>query len=229
MEKVAVYFGSRNLYGDMLVSSKSLLKNTKIEKVYFLIEDDEYPYQVPDTIETINVGKMIPQWFRSDGPNYKSGWTYIGLIRVALSKVFPQYDKILTIDCDTITVQDISDLWDIPLDDYWFAAVKEPTLSMTTQSLYVNAGVMLLNLKKLREEHKDDEMIELLNTRHYTFVAQDALNALCQGGIYELPGDYNESRYTTKASNPRVHHFAGSQNFSWRNLSIWYEYKEMEF
>ena len=130
---------------------------------------------------------------------------------------------------ERITVQDISDLWDIPLDDYWFAAVKEPTLSMTTQSLYVNAGVMLLNLKKLREEHKDDEMIELLNTRHYTFVAQDALNALCQGGIYELPGDYNESRYTTKANNPRVHHFAGSQYFSWRNLSIWQEYKEMDF
>ena len=228
-ERVAAYFGSRNLYGDMLVSAKSLLKNAKIDRVFFLIEDDDYPYEIPSKIETINAGAMLTQWFRENGPNWNSGWTPMGLVRVALTKVFPQYDKVLTIDCDTIVLKDISDLWDIPLDDYWFAAVKEPSLTACTHNLYINAGVALMNLKKLREDEKDENMIGLLNNHRYTFVAQDAMNAMCQGGIYELPGDYNASRYTIPAEDPKIIHYAGCHHFEWREKPLWKDYEAMEF
>ena len=226
--RAAAYFGSKALYEDMLVSATSLLKNAKIDRVYFLIEDDEFPYRVPEKVQVINAAKRLTEWFRENGPNWHTGWTPMGLVRVVLSKLFPEHDKILTIDCDTIVTQDISDLWDIDLDDYWFAAVKEPSLSKYTHSTYINAGVMLLNLKKLREDHKDDEMIQLLNKQRLGFVAQDAMNATCQGGIYELPGDYNESAYTIKAENPRIVHYAGT-NFMWRIKPLWKEYYRIAF
>ena len=187
---------------------------------------DEFPYELSPSVETINIRYIVPKYFDPDGPNYRSRWTYIGLIRAALSKVFPQYDKILSIDCDTIVAQNVSDLWDIDLGGYYFAAVKEPVLSSTTHGLYTNVGVMMMNLKKLRDG-KDTEMIKALNTRAYYFVSQDVLNGLCRGSIRELPGEYNVCDYTIPSTSVKIIHYAGKNN--WRNNDIVVKYREMEW
>ena len=44
--KYAVYFGSREIYWDMATSAKSLLINSDVDKIFFLIEDDEFPYEI---------------------------------------------------------------------------------------------------------------------------------------------------------------------------------------
>jgi len=225
--KCAVYFGSREIYWDMVSAAKSLLAHSDVDKIYYLIEDDEYPFETSPSIETINISKLIWEIYDPSGANVQQRWTYIGLIRSALTKVFPDLDKILTIDCDTIVTQDISDLWDIPLDDYYFAAVKEPALSAMTHGLYTNSGVAMMNLKKLREDGKDDEMIRLLNTRALYFVCQDAMNACCQGKILEISNEYNANRYTGTCYNQKVIHYAGLSN--WRFLDIVKEYREMEW
>ena len=55
MDKVAVYTGSSNIYEDMLICAKSLVAHSDVEKIFFLIEDDGFPYDIPDLIETKNV------------------------------------------------------------------------------------------------------------------------------------------------------------------------------
>lgn len=223
--KSAVYFGSHHIYDDMIPASKSLLSNSDVDKIYFLIEDDVYPHEIPSCIETINIRDVVPTIFSPNSPNYGSNWTYIGLIRAALTKIFPNFDTILSIDCDTIVDKDVSDLWDFDISYYYFAAVKEPHLSMATRSLYVNAGVMLLNLKKLREDKKDDEFIHALNTNRYYFVCQDVMNACCQGHILEIPSDYNASDYTVPTDNKKIIHYAGNRH--WRDYDIVKKYREM--
>jgi hypothetical protein len=39
----------------MIPSMKSLLIHSDVEKIYFLIEDDEFPYELPPEVECINV------------------------------------------------------------------------------------------------------------------------------------------------------------------------------
>ena len=107
----------------MLTASKSLLMHSNVEKIYFLIEDDEFPYELPPEIECINV--VNQQYFPEDGPNYNNVCTYMVLLRAAYTKIFPELDRILTIDMDTIVNEDVSDLWDLELDDYYFAGVPE--------------------------------------------------------------------------------------------------------
>lgn len=46
------------------------------------------------------------------------------LLRAAYANIFWQYDRILSLDVDTIVVDDISGLWDIDLEDNYLAAVK---------------------------------------------------------------------------------------------------------
>jgi lipopolysaccharide biosynthesis glycosyltransferase len=90
------------------------------------------------------------------------------LIRAALSKIFSNLDTILSLDVDTIVNENISALWDIDLTNYYLAAVKEPDKT-TDDFLYINMGVVLFNLKKLREDKKDDEIINALNTIYYDY------------------------------------------------------------
>lgn len=225
--RYATYFGSSALYPDMLTASKSLLAHTDVDMVYFLIEDDQFSYEIPDCIQTVNISKTVPYWFDPTSPNYGTLWTYIGLIRAALSKVFPRHGRMLSIDCDTIVTEDISELWDIPLDDYYFAAVREPKLSDELRCVYINAGVMMLNLDKLKGDGKDDELIYALNTRRYRYVAQDVMTECCQGNILELPSEYNSCQFTAHTDRPKVVHFAGSSNFSWRNEALYRKYADM--
>ena len=159
--KAACYCGTRNLYGDMIPAIKSLLSNSDVDRVFLLIEDDTFPYTLPERVTCINVSEQT--YFRRDGPNYRNGWTYMVLMRAALHRIFPELDTILSLDVDTVVAKDISGLWDTDLSGYWLAAVREPHKSINR--LYVNAGVMLLNLKRLRESGKGDELIDALNAR----------------------------------------------------------------
>ena len=40
--RAAAYSGTRNVYDRMLTAAKSLLEHSNVEKVYFLIEDDNF-------------------------------------------------------------------------------------------------------------------------------------------------------------------------------------------
>lgn len=223
--KAAVYCGTRNLYPDMVTAAKSLLIHSDVEQIYFLIEDNEFPYELPPKTSTINISGQT--YFVPDGPNYNTSWTYMVLIRAALSKVFPDLDTVLSLDVDTIVNENISDIWDIDLSDYYLAAGREPCKSRQ-DFLAINMGVALLNLKKLRDDHKDDEIIEALNTIQYDYNEQDCIAEKCQGHIFEFPPDYNMHNWADydKAKHRKIYHFAAVKN--WREFPLVKKYRDIE-
>ena len=212
MKKIAVYTGSRNIYPDMVMSAKSLTAFSDVDKIYFLIEDDDFPEELPDHIETMNVSDQ--EYFFPWSPNNKTHFTYFAMLRAALGDIFKQYDRILSLDCDTIAIRDVSHIWEYPIDDYYFSASIEPGRSKYGL-MYTNVGVCLMNLKLLRETEKTQECIEVLNRQQFTFVDQDVMNYLCQGYIYEMNSEYNANEFTLPCQNPRIIHFAGMKRDSW--------------
>ena len=207
--KAAVYGGTRNLYEDMVTAAKSLLIHSDVEKIYFLTEDDVFPYRIPNCIEPINVRGQ--KWFSERGPNYKRKWTWMVLMKAALSKVLPDCDKVLSLDVDTIVIDDISELWDLTLGQNYLAGCREPLKSKTR--LYVNMGVAMMNLDQLRDG-MDDRIIHALNTRSYEFAEQDCINKFCGGGILEIDGMYNVCDYTVKSDGRKIVHFAAKNNWN---------------
>ena len=208
MNKYAVYTGTRNLYTHMVPAIKSLLANSDVDKIYLLIEDDEFPYELPEgLVETKNLSGQT--WFGPECKNSKSSFTYMAMIRVCFAKIFPDLDKILSLDVDTFAVRDASDVWNLPIDGRYFSASVEVDRSQKEKRTYTNAGVMLQNLKKIREDKLDDFFIHELNTRVYPFLDQDVFNIFCQGKIQEMPCEYNSNEYTSIAKNPRIVHYAG--------------------
>lgn len=207
----AVYAGTRNVYSQLLPSAKSLLMRSNVNKIYFLIEDDEFPYPLPPEIECINVSNQ--SYFRADGPNFQSRYSYMVLLRVAYTKMFPELDRILSIDMDTIVNENISELWDLDLTNYYLAAVEEYKLTKLEGS-YINMGVAMLNLKKLREDKMDDKLISLLNSQPYRYKEQDCINSTLRGQILILPSDYNACFQASPPQHEKITHFAGYYDLS---------------
>ena len=225
--RAAVYCGTRNVYEDMIPSMKSLLIHSNVEKIYFLIEDDQFPYELPPEVECINVSGQ--QWFNEKTcPNMKNRCSYMVLLRVVFTKIFPHLDKILTIDNDTIVKHNVSELWDIDMTNYYFAGATEPQYTKGNIT-YINMGVAMLNLQKLREDHMDDLLLQNLNTYYYKNAEQGCINDTCQGHILAIDSSYNVNQYTHKERitiSTKIAHFAA--NPKWRTIPIVNKYRNIE-
>ena len=224
-KKIAAYCMTRNLYRNAVPSIKSLLKNSDVDEIYLLIEDDEFPYDLPK-IKVINVSDQ--KYFTPGGPNYYgTPWTYMAMMRATLCK-YIKADKVLSLDIDTIIDGDISELWELPLDDYYLAAGKEPDKSVGGD-MYVNVGVVMYNLKKLKKDGKADEVIDALNHRGFGFAEQDAFNEFCKGKILEIDPKYNVHLWSVKTEDkPVIVHYAGFAAKDWMNKELVQKYDTME-
>ena len=211
MDKVAVYAGTRNLYEQMFVCLKSLLANTRMDRVYLLIEDDEFPYALPDVCRIMNVSEQ--QFFPSGSPNFNTPWSYMSLMRCVLGYILPDEEhRVLWLDCDTIVNDDISDLFEIDMAGSFYAGAMEPDKSRGI-FVYINAGVMLCNLDLLRESAKEFELASYLNSFRLRWADQDTINLLCQGHIRVIGSEYNQNAFTLPCTRPKVIHYAAVKDF----------------
>lgn len=223
MRRVAVYAGTRNIYHLMAVAAKSLLKHTRVDRVVFLVEDDEFPEWLPPVIELINVsGQTI---FKADGPNFSSKWTYMTMMRLALAEILPDESRCLWLDIDTIVNGDISELFEMDLAGNTFAMVEEPGRSQSPW-IYYNAGVLLMDLDRMRTGLSAD-LIRIVNTRKLRFVDQDVLNLRCQDEILTISPIWNSSLWTAKAADARIIHYAAEKDYFVR--SEWKDYEAMNW
>lgn len=222
-EKIVVYAATRRLYHNALVCINSALINGGIDRALLLCEDETLPYKLPDRVQIMDVSKQT--YFRKYGPNYSKYWTYMTMMRLALSKLLPDCSRALWLDCDTIVKHDISELWDLDMTDHYFAAVREPRKS-TDSMLYINAGVLMCNLEKLRADGMDDFLIREVDTRDYDFVDQGCIVRNCQGHILELPGRFNKCRFTQPDEETYIRHFAA--NGDWVNGELYKQYDTVE-
>ena len=203
-KRTVVYMGNRKYYPMLTAAAKSLLSHTAVDQIVFLTEDDTFPEQLPPIIRTVNVANQT--LFRPDGPNVHGYYTYMTLMRAALSKVLPDEERVLLLDPDTIVEDDIASIWATDLTYSYFAAVPETRNNDHTPPYY-NAGVMLMNLKKMREDGIDDRIIQTINTVKYKHLEQDVLNFLCKPFIRPLPSQYNASFVSDPTDHPRITHY----------------------
>lgn len=122
--------------------------------------------------------------------------------RLFIPAMFPEYDKAVYIDSDVVLNSDIAELYDTNIGDNYIAACPDfsiqeiqPLVNYVENAVgvkrieYINSGVLLMNLKALREKSFDSHFLSLLNTYHFDSIApdQDYINAMCNGKILYLP------------------------------------------
>ncbi|MBQ8163378.1 MAG: 1-acyl-sn-glycerol-3-phosphate acyltransferase [Clostridia bacterium] len=134
--------------------------------------------------------------------HYYSKTTYF---RFFISEMFPEYDKALYIDSDTIVLGDISKLFETDIEDYYLAACVEQAMTQVdvygtyaeevvgvNRDEFFNAGMMLLNCKAFRENEVLDKFIYYLG--QYNFIVtqdEDYLNLICKDNVLLIDQKWN--------------------------------------
>ena len=222
---------TRNWYIYLATIIYALFKHNNVKKLYLFIEDDEISYLKDKRIEFINVNNL-PEYITKESPNYNTQYSKMSYIRCYFSKVLKE-DKILYLDTDTLVIDNIEDLWEINLDDNVLIGVHEcgewnkHLYTYGLDDTYINSGVLVMDLKKLRDERLDDAMIYLLNHNKYAFPDQDVINLICRNRIYHVSNVYNSSQTTGIVENAKILHYIRG-NKGWIKGSprsdIWYNY-----
>ena len=167
------------------------------QQVKFYNVENEYPDEInqfksnmpPAVLERFNIAAMF---------------------RLLLPKIIP-LEKIIYLDSDTIVNLDIKELWRVELEDNPIAAVSEiedpfANKDFLCQALtlchagivkptdYFNSGVLLMNLKKWRQEAKKiwDGVEFIFNNHKYgCYGDQDILNYCFSTQYLKLPLKFN--------------------------------------
>lgn len=212
---IPIFFACDNQYIKYtMVAMKSMIENASKEYMYHMhiLHTDvsaamqERAKELENANTRIYFDDVTERLAKLDGElpvrDYYSHTTYY---RLFIPDMYPQYDKAIYIDSDTITIGDISKLYEQNIDGYYVAGVRDQVVIQDEtfgeyvekvlgldRHAYFNAGMLLMNCKAFREENLLQKFIQLLNT--YTFVVaqdQDYLNIICKDQVLWLDASWN--------------------------------------
>ena len=103
---------------------------------------------------------------------YCTPYTRLRLLADLIPKI---PDKLLYLDIDMMAGGDISQLYNIDISEYEYAAVKEKYGCWIIRPDYINAGMLLLNMKKIKETKLLEKAREKIRKKKMLFADQDAI------------------------------------------------------
>ena len=133
--------------------------------------------------------------------------------RLLLPSILSKYDKILYLDGDIIVRKDLWDMYNIDLENNYIGAVKDygqitwklgnapdyaKRLGTRDMNQLINAGILIMNLKKMREDNMEKEFkdfVPTLESRRLYLNDQDVFNATCYDKIKFISPEYNAMQH----------------------------------
>lgn len=179
------------------------------------------------TSQNININ------FYDDFPDYKeipisnlynNRLSEVTYYRFAIPEVLHNVEKVVFIDADMIAIGDISTLWSIDMMDSIVAVVSDHILGCDKEKQqvrgissgrYFNAGFMLMDLGKWRENNISQQALKLLiDNNGFEHNDQDALNIVLQNKVLYLDKKWNaQPNHLAKNAMfvPVLVHFCGQE------------------
>lgn len=135
--------------------------------------------------------------------------------RYIIPRVKPNLPKVLYLDCDILVKSSLSDLWNIDLKDTYCGAVQELYKDSNIDArrlnvkTYFNAGVLLLNNKKMIEDNTTDELFrvtkDLYESGNLVYQDQDVLNVVFNDNITWMSPRFNYQQNMSGDSSEKIY------------------------
>ena len=237
-----VFYFSSNLFVSVLATSiVSLLENNQsFDEINIFVGDDGITQENKNKLsQLVFLYKRNIVYIPLPSPSelfdfpfvdrYQIGHSYP---RMAVDKLLPEeVDRVLCLDSDTLILNNLSELWNIDLcgnimagvaDCINLKAYKKQFNLVNQNEFYCNAGVFLIDLKKWRYNHLNDEIKQRIkkNNGNIFFFEQTLMNYVCRGRILKLHPKYNT--YTA------LYAFEYENLLKWRQPTVFYSKKEIE-
>jgi HAD superfamily hydrolase (TIGR01549 family) len=207
------YTGNQKMFDGILMSSLSVaMSNPNPLHVYLLtadltkyhrnykiftkedglfIENVLKRYNPKSQVDVIDCGDLFIKNFRYS-VNFSNGYTPYSFMRLLLDEIDFIPERILYLDTDILVLKSIQDLYDTNLNDYHFAFVTDQVGEHYFGKRYGNTGVLLLNIKKIKDDHRFDGVRKYINHIKLFMPDQTTLNRVCKKTKLLLPAYYND-------------------------------------
>ena len=113
------------------------------------------------------------------------------LLRLLADMIPDIPDKLLYLDIDMMAAGDIAELYNTDVTNYEYAAVKEKYGSIFLWPDYINAGMLLFNMQKVKETGLLRKARELIKTKKFLFADQTAVYKATKKKLL-IPRRFNE-------------------------------------
>lgn len=142
--------------------------------------------------------------------------------RILIPEIFEHLDKILYLDSDVIVNENISSLYETTIENHIIAAAKDAQTIENFENTDFNAGILLINNKKWRENNITKQAIDFISqnsddfkNKKYPNLDQDILNRIIKKELVkEIPIKYNfvtaNISSMRKPASITIFHFAGN-------------------
>lgn len=154
--------------------------------------------------------------------NYRNDVTHVTLAtynRLLIPEIKLNIDKAIYLDVDTIVLKDILDFYKQDLRDSSIGVVADSVppkhinqvnddIGMKQDSVYFNAGVLLIDCKRCREQNAVNKMFEIASKKQdkLHMADQDILNIFFENKKVLLDSSFN---VLYKHNSPHIRHFIG--------------------
>ncbi|GAA3980658.1 glycosyltransferase family 8 protein [Pedobacter ginsengiterrae] len=217
---ISIVVASDNHYAILigaLVKSIELNHSTEEHIDFYIIDDGISSLNKRKIEESVNPDKLTVKWFEKktiipDGvsiPVDKSAFPLTTYLRLFAPYALPaDVERMIYLDVDTVVLKDISILWNTELngntigavidvgktvDCAWGGIPNYKDFGLTADTKYFNAGIMLIDVIKWREQDISTKVIDTLRTyaEHVVLVDQYGLNVVFANKWEELNPKWN--------------------------------------
>jgi len=174
----------------------------------------------PETSEHMDKIKAIAQKFNNqcifikvknhpfNNKNIDNRFTVYTLYRLLIPALIA-CNRVLYIDADALVNGNITELYNTDLGDNLIAGVIDTgigcgsiktwhehlkSIKLTPDDIYINGGVQLIDVQKIRELDLMDKWIEMANATQFACHDQDIINISCRGRIKPVDNKFNVSQ-----------------------------------
>ena len=233
MKNLILIINEKNSYGRHLGTTLlSVLKNSKEKWNIFIIYEnlsDETKIKLNTIVEYYESKINYIEINKKDLERFKVGkGTHLSSIvfaRLFIPELLKSEEKAIYLDCDVIVLKPLEELYNMDLEDKSIGIILDgkkdqksslSRLNLNLDRTYFNAGVMVMDLKKLRENSKFLKTIDycLNPDRELQLNEQDALNIIFENDYMTndifwnyTHGNSEENSYTEKDIG--IVHFTG--------------------
>ena len=200
--------------------------------LYSLFKSNEAIREINGFIISDNISKESIEKIRSIGDEFKRNIIFLDppkmndkiivkgslnistYYRLMLTSVIPkETEKILYLDCDILVRGSLNELWNTDISNSLLAGVYDTTgtyartaIGLSKDDIYVNAGVLLINLKKWRQDRIEDRFLQYLGNMNWEveFNDQGVINRICAN--------------QTKLLNPKYNFMPTYDRYTWHEL-----------
>lgn len=209
------------------VASYSAQKNTQTPLIFYWLttaesrdraeklKDHLHGFGMEIRLLTVDLFQ-ISQW--------KTGYhfTSANYLRLFAPDLLSEEKKVIYIDCDTIVLTDLRDLYDTPLADSFFAGVVDEfggvasKVPFAPEDKYINSGVLLMDVNRLRNDGFFERVVVLYQQYEYqiTLADQCLINKYAEGKKLLLDPKWNRQLFARDLKEEEFMKFTNTQNSS---------------